>query len=64
VQSISTKAQVAAMASHVTVTLAQVRPYMDQRALQAASFQVSRDLALNAVPTPAQFFDYEDRAGF
>jgi hypothetical protein len=64
VQSISTKAQVAAMATHVHVTLAQVRPYLDQGQMQEASIQVSHDLALNSAPTPAQFFAYEQHAGF
>ncbi|MGO8759344.1 MAG: hypothetical protein ACLQG3_14590 [Terracidiphilus sp.] len=64
VQSISTKAQVAAMARDVHVTLAQVRPYMDERALSRASAQVAQDLALNQVPTTDQFFAYEAQTGF
>jgi hypothetical protein len=64
VQSISTKAQVAAMAAKVRVTLAQVRPLMDQNALEAASLRVSGDLALNHAPTVNQFFAYEAQAGF
>ena len=64
VQSISTKAQVAAMAAQVHVTLAQVRPLLDQRALQASADRVSHDLALNHAPTVDQFFAYEAQAGF
>jgi hypothetical protein len=64
VQSISTKAQVAAMATQVHVTLAQVRPYMDEPAMQRASLGVSHDLALATVPTPAQFFAAEAQRGF
>jgi hypothetical protein len=64
IQSVSTKTQIAAMATVVHVTLAQVRPYMDQAALQAASVRVSQDLALGFQPTPDQFFAAEARAGF
>jgi hypothetical protein len=64
VQQISTKGQVAAMAAQVHVTLAEVRPYMDEPAMQRASAQVARDLALNQVPTTNQFFAYEAREGF
>jgi hypothetical protein len=64
VQSISTKTQVAAMAAQVHVTLAQVRPLMDQNALEAASLRVSGDLALNHAPTVNQFFAYEAQSGF
>jgi len=64
VQSISTKAQVAQMATGVHVTLAQVRPYLDQDSMQAASARVSRDIALSVTPTSEQFFAYESRAGF
>ncbi len=64
VQGISTKAQVAQMATGVHVTLAQVRPYLDQDSMQAASVKVSRDIALSVTPTPDQFFAYESRAGF
>jgi hypothetical protein len=64
VQSISTKAQVAAMASHVQLQLALVRPYMDRNAMQAASVKVSHDLALDHAPTVDQFFAYEAQAGF
>jgi hypothetical protein len=64
VQSISTKTQVTAMAAKVRVTLAQVRPLLDQGALQAASVRVSSDLALNHAPTVNQFFAYEAQSGF
>jgi hypothetical protein len=64
IQSVSTKTQIAAMATVVHVTLAQVRPYMDQAALQAASVRVSQDLALGFQPTPDQFFAAEALAGF
>lgn len=64
VQSISTKAQVAAMASHVQLQLALVRRYMDRDAMQASANRVAHDLALNQTPTVDQFFAYEARAGF
>jgi hypothetical protein len=64
VQSISSKAQVAAMSARVQVQLALVRPYMDRNAMQAASLKVSRDLALNHTLTVDQFFNYEAKAGF
>ena len=64
IQQISTKAQVLAMAAGVHVTLAQVRPYMDQPGLQRASLQVSHDLALTQAPTVDQFFAFEARSGF
>jgi len=64
VQSISNRAQIAQMALGVHVTLAQVQPYMDSDAMQAASLRVSRDLALNTIPTPKQFFAAEASVGF
>lgn len=64
VESISTKAQVTAMSAQVLVTLAEVRPYMDQAAMAQASAKISRDLHLSAVVTPQQFFSYEARVGF
>ncbi len=64
IQGISTNAQVAAMATQVHVTLAEVRPYLDQDAMQSAALRVSRDIAVSRVPTPQQFFAYEARAGF
>lgn len=64
VQSVSTKAQVAAMASQVHVTLAQVRPYLDEPGMERASTRVAGDLALSRVPTLDQFFAFEARAGF
>jgi hypothetical protein len=64
VQQISTKAQVAAMARNVHVTLAQVRPLLDTQAMLQASARVSNDLQLSSVVTPDQFFAYEQKAGF
>lgn len=64
VQSISTKAQVTAMAAQVHVTLARVRPYMDEHQMQGASERVSRDLALSHVPSAGEFFSTEARLGF
>jgi hypothetical protein len=64
VQSISTKTQVAAMAAKVHVTLAQVRPYLDQQGMQASALRVSRDLALNHMPSMNEFFTAEAQAGF
>jgi len=64
VQSVSSKGQVAAMAAQVHITLAQVRPYLDQRQMQAAANRVADDLALNDAPTVPQFFAYEAQAGF
>jgi hypothetical protein len=64
IQSISTKAQIAAMATGVHVTLAQVRPYMDEAAMSRASQRVAGDLALNEVPPVNWFFSYEAQAGF
>jgi hypothetical protein len=64
VQSISTKTQVAAMAAQVRVTLAQVRPYLDEGDMQASSLRVTQDLALNHLSTPDEFFAAEARAGF
>jgi hypothetical protein len=64
VQSISTPAQAKAMAAHVTVTLAQVRPYLDDARMQAAAERVGRDLELRQAPTVGQFYAYEARAGF
>jgi CheY-like chemotaxis protein len=64
IQSISSKAQVAAMAAQVHVTLAQVRPLLDTQDMQRASARVSADLQLASVTTPDQFFAYEAQAGF
>jgi hypothetical protein len=64
VQSISTKAQMAAMQSQVHVTLAQVRPYMDTQGMQLASVRVGQDLGMARTVTPNQFFAYEAQAGF
>ena len=64
VESISTKAQITAMAAQVRVTLAQVRPLMDQGALQASADRVSHDLQLPQPVTVDQFFAYEAQAGF
>lgn len=64
VQSISTKTQVAAMAAQVHVTLAQVRPLLDQRGLQASAERVSSDLALSRVPSVDEFFGWEAQRGF
>jgi hypothetical protein len=74
VQSISTKAQLAAMATHVHVTLAEVRPYMDASGLLAAKARVTNDLtrsgqfqgelAMNHMPTLNQWYAAEAQAGF
>lgn len=64
VQSISTKAQVAAMASQVHITLAQVRPLMDKAQMAAISLRVAHDIGLQQVVTVDQFYAYEARAGF
>lgn len=64
VQSVSTKAQVAAMATGVHVTLAEVRPYMDNRQLDEASVRVSADIGLPIAPTPLMFFAVEQHLGF
>ena len=63
VQSISSKAQVAAMAQQVHVTLAQVRPYMDPDALELASAHVARDTGVAQVPVD-KWFQAEAQAGF
>jgi hypothetical protein len=64
VQSISTKAQVVAMSKNVHVTLAMVRPYMNQGAMAETSARVSHDLQLSMVVTPQQFFSREAAMGF
>ena len=66
VQQISTKAQLAQMASQVHITLADVRVHMDEAALFQASQRVTTDLAwpISAAPTPAKFFAYEASTGF
>ena len=64
VQSISTKAQIAQMASGVTMTLAMVRPYMDEPALESAGLRVTADLRLPQPVTPRAFFAAEARSGF
>lgn len=56
VQSVSTKAQVAAMAQQVTVTYAMVRPLLDRRAMRAVGARYGT--------TPDQFFAFEAQAGF
>ncbi len=62
VQTISSSSQIVAMQQRVTIHLAQVRPYMDQNALQVAALQVSSDLHITV--TPNQFFDHEAQMGF
>ena len=52
------------MAAQVHVTFAQVRPLLDQAAMQVSANRVSQDLALAHAPTVDQFFNYETRAGF
>ena len=56
IQGISTPAQVKAMSAQVHVTLATVRPLMDENALRTAGAQYH--------VTPDQFFAYEASAGF
>jgi hypothetical protein len=64
IQSISTKTQLVAMASHVRVTVAEVRPYLDRGAMELMSAKVSRDLGLARAVTSADFFAYEAAQGF
>jgi hypothetical protein len=64
VQSVSTKAQVQAMAAHVSVTYAMVRPYVDQGRMAAAAARVRTDLALPRAVSADAFFTYEAQAGF
>jgi hypothetical protein len=64
VQSISSKTQVAAMAAQVHVTLAEVRPLIDQAQLQASANRVYADLHMPAAPTVDQFYAYEAQSGF
>lgn len=64
VQSISTKAQVAAMSRQVTVHLAQVRPLLDQQSMQLAAVHVSASLGLTRPVSVDQYFAYEASAGF
>lgn len=72
VQSISTKAQIAAMAQPIIlvgsptpqhITLAQVRPYLDTQALQAQSDRTTRAIGFRPIST-AQFFTAEAQLGF
>src|ERR1700747_2536256 len=58
VQSMSTKAQVAEMGTHVTVTLAQVHMLMDQNGMQMAAVKVATDLHMQPV-TLDQFYAKE-----
>jgi hypothetical protein len=64
VQGLSSKAQVAAMASHAPIKLAVVKALLDQHAMQLAAEHVSKDLGYEAVPEVDEFFAYEARAGF
>jgi hypothetical protein len=64
VQTLSSKGQVAVMASHAPIKLAMVRRLLDERAMHVAANQVSRDLGFEAVPDVDEFFAYEARAGF
>jgi hypothetical protein len=64
VQSISSKQQVASMAAQVKVPLVQVRPLMDEAAMQRQAARVSQDLQLERTISVDQFFAVEAQAGF
>jgi len=64
VQSVSSKAQIAEMASGVTVTLAMVRPLMDEPALESAGVRVTADLRLPERVTAQRYFAAEAANGF
>lgn len=63
IESISSKAQVAAMSHDVTVRLAAVRPLLDKGSMQEASNSIARDLRIAPVSVD-QYFAYQAQAGF
>ncbi len=64
IQSISTKAQVAAMALQVHVTYAMIRPYLDEARMEIAANRLQEQMGVPIQVTPDQFFAYERQVGF
>lgn len=64
IQVISSKAQVAAMSSAVTVHLASVQGILDRNGMQLASARVSVDLRMDKTVSVDRYLSYESEHGF